>query len=133
MFFLRWLPGRASMQLARSHGPEVCLAANGAVLRRDLGVKPMRVGGLDLPMHGYIFNVGETPLYVFFCLWQDLPPDDGPQSTRQDMTMQTRLRDVMKGRRNTGQQVIEVAVAGLRGPEEAEAATAQLLQGIIRQ
>lgn len=132
MFFLRWLPGRASMQLAHSHGPEVCLAATGAVLREDLGVKPMRVAGLELPMHHYIFNVGGTPLYVFFCIWQDLPPDVGEQSTWQDMTIQTRLRDVVNGRRNTGQQVIEVALAGVPDQATAEARTVKMLERLIR-
>ena len=133
MIYLRWLPGRASMQLARSHGPELCLAAAGAVLRHDLGVKPMRIAGLDLPMHSYVFTVNGTPLYVFYCLWQDRPPDDGPQSTQQEMTMRTRLRDAIKGRRNTGQQVIEVATAGFRSASEAEAATTRMLENSIRQ
>jgi exosortase len=131
MIFLRWKPGRASSQLARSHGPEVCLAANGAVLHTDLGVKTMRVAGLDLPMHGYIFAVRNTPLFVFYCLWEDQAAHDGPKSTRESMTSQRKLRGVLDGRRNTGQQVIEVAVAGPRGAAEAEAATAQMLEGLI--
>jgi hypothetical protein len=121
------------MQLARSHGPEVCLAANGAVLRSDLGVKTMRAGGFDLPMHSYIFTVRESPLYVFYCLWEDRPSEDGTWSTRQDMTAERKLRAVLHGRRNTGQQVIEVALAGARTPEEAEAATTKLLDRLIYQ
>ena len=131
MIFLRWKPGRASMQLARSHGPDVCLAANGAVLHTDLGVKTMRVAGFDLPMHSYIFAVRDAPLYVFYCLWEDQAVSDGPKSTPQEMTSSRRLRGVFEGRRNTGQQVVEVALAGLRGVDEAEAATARLLEGVI--
>ncbi|MGB8168554.1 MAG: exosortase/archaeosortase family protein [Chthoniobacteraceae bacterium] len=131
MIFLRWMPGRASAQLARSHGPEVCLAANGAVLHTDLGVKTMRVANLDLPMHGYIFNVRGAPLFVYYCLWEDQVADDGPKSTRESMTSSGRLRGVLKGRRNTGQQVIEVAVAGMRDPAEAEAATTRMLEEAI--
>jgi exosortase len=131
MNFIRWLPGRASSQLARSHGPEVCLAANGAVLKTDLGVKTMRVAGFDLPMHGYIFAVGNTPLFVFYCLWEDQAAHDGPKSTRQNLTSSSRLRGVLEGRRNTGQQVIEVAVAGVRTADAAEAATAGLLERTI--
>jgi hypothetical protein len=133
MIFLRWLPGRSSMQLARAHGPELCLAASGMVLRQDLGVKTMRVSGIDLPMHSYVFAVGNTPLYVFFCLWQDLPLDDGPESTRQAMTMQSRLRDAIRGRRNTGQQQLEIALAGASGPADAEAAALQLMADSITQ
>ncbi len=131
MIFLRWMPGRASSALARSHGPEVCLAANGAVLRTDLGVKPMRVGNLDLPMRGYIFDVRGTLLYVYYCLWEDQDAHDGPKSTRESMSSSLRLQGVLKGRRNTGQQVIEVAVAGMSGPAEAEAAVAEMLAGAI--
>ena len=133
MIFLRWLPGRSSMQLARAHGPELCLAAAGLVLRDDLGVKNMRVAGLDLPMHSYVFTVGNTPLYVFFCLWQDLPLEDGPESTRQAMTMQSRLRDALRGRRNTGQQQLEIALAGAANPAEAEAAALRTIEGLITQ
>ncbi len=131
MIYLRWKPGRASMHLARSHGPEVCLAANGAVLQTDLGVKTMTVAGFDLPMHSYIFSVRGTPLYVFYCLWEDQDAHDGPKSTRQEMTSTSRFRGALEGRRNTGQQVIEVALAGVRGPTEAEAETARLLEGVI--
>jgi exosortase len=131
MIFLRWMPGRASSQLARSHGPEVCLAANGAVLQTDLGVKTMRVAGFDLPMHSYIFTVRGTPLFVYFCLWEDQAAHDGPKSTRESMTRSRKLRGVLEGRRNTGQQVIEVAVAGMRRADEAEAATARFLESAI--
>jgi len=132
MNFIRWAPGRASKQLARSHGPEVCLAATGAVLHTDYGVSPMRVAGLDLPMHTYLFNVRGARLFVAYCLWEDHTAADGPQSTRMEMTMQTRLRDVLYGRRNNGQQVIQVAVFGPRSPEEANTAIAALLDSTIQ-
>jgi exosortase len=132
MNFLRWFPGRASKQLARSHGPEVCLAATGAVLRQDYGVQPMRVAGIDLPMHRYLFSVRETPMFVFYCLWEDFAAADGPRSTQRDMTMSSRMRDALEGRRNTGQQVIEVAVIGPRSPEEATAATTKMLADLIK-
>lgn len=131
--FLRWAPGRASKQLARSHGPEVCLPASGLVLRADYGVKPVRAAGLDLPMHSYLFTVRNgTPLFVFYCLWEDHAAADGPQSTRADMTMETRMRDVLNGRRNNGQQVIELAVFGPRSPEEASTTVARLLDSLIK-
>lgn len=131
MFFLRWMPGRASSYLARSHGPEICLAASGAVLRSDLGVKTMRIAGVDLPMHSYIFTIRGNPLYVFYCLWEDHDAHGGQQGTRVDLTSSRRLRSVFEGRRNTGQQVIEVALVGVRGPAEAEAALTRMLENTI--
>ncbi len=132
MFFLRWNPGRASAQLARSHGPEVCLAANGAVLREDFGLRPMTIRGLELPLHAYLFTAGETSMYVFYCLWEDRTLTDAPASTRQRMTSGGRLKDVWSGNRNRGQQVIELAVSGPNSVGEAESATARMLEAVLR-
>src|SRR5439155_26912533 len=66
MFFLRWEPGRASAQLAKAHGPDICLPASGTILRQDLGPRMVRVHGLDLPGHAYLFDYHDRPLYVFF-------------------------------------------------------------------
>ena len=132
LVFLRWLPGRASAQLARSHGPEICLPANGAVLRADLGLRHLPVAKIDLVTHAYIFSIREREMYVFYCLWEDQPSDDAPQSTRVRLTAAGRLEAVWKGRRNLGQQVLEVAVAGAKDAGEAEAETLRLLRGVIR-
>ena len=132
MFFLRWAPGRTSAQLARSHGPEICLAASGAVMKADLGVKPMRIRGIELPMHSYVFQTRKGIIYVFYSLWEQGPPDDLAASTAQDLTVARRLDAVRAGRRNEGQQVIEVAVSNVPGPAEAEAAVARFLEKSIQ-
>ena len=132
LVFLRWFPGRASAQLARSHGPEICLPASGAVLRSDLGLRRLQVAKMDLVTHAYIFGIREREMYVFYCLWEDQPADDAPQSTRVRMTVASRLEAVWKGRRNLGQQVLEVAVAGPKDAAEAEAEVVRLLGGVIR-
>ena len=132
LVFLRWLPGRASTQLARSHGPELCLPASGAVLLSDLGLKRVPVAKIVLTTHAYVFGIRDRPFYVFYCLWEEGPSDDAPQSTVIDMTAASRLAAVWKGRRNLGQQVLEVAVAGPRDAAEAEAEVARMLAGVIR-
>lgn len=132
-FFLRWNPGRASVQLARNHGPEICLSSAGAVLREDFGVRPVPIRGLDLPFHSYLFTVGETPMYVSFCLWEDRTLADGPASTVRSMTQAARLKDVRLGNRNRGQQVLELAVVGPQSFAEAERATVQMIEALIRQ
>ena len=132
MVFLRWHPGRASVQLARSHGPEICLPASGMTLREDLGVSPLQVLGLDLPTHSYVFTARGHPVHVFYCLWEDRSDDDGPASTRRRMTSTGRLNGLWTGQRNQGQQVLEVAVAGPEDHEEARSATLRLLNGVIR-
>lgn len=130
--FLRWEPGRASAQLARSHGPEICLPASGSVLLADLGLRRVQAAHLELMTHAYIFGIRDRPFYVFYCLWEDGPADEAPQSTRVRMTTASRLAAVWKGRRNLGQQVLEVAVAGPRDAAEAEAEVTRMLAGVIR-
>ena len=98
----------------------------------DLGVKPMRVQGIALPMHSYVFRTREGTMYVFYCLWELGPPDDSAPSTAQDLTVGRRLNAVRAGRRNEGQQVIEVAVSNVPGPAEAEAAVARFLEKSIQ-
>ena len=132
LVFLRWFPGRASAQLARSHGPEICLPASGAVLLSDLGLRRLQISKIDLVTHAYIFGIRERQMYVFYCLWEDQPPDGAPPSTRVRMTTATRLEAVWQGRRNLGQQVLEVAVAGPKDADEAEAEIVRLLGGVIR-
>ena len=133
LVFLRWFPGRAAAQLARSHGPEICLPASGAVLLSDLGLRRLQISKIDLVTHAYIFGIRERQMYVFYGLWEDQPSDDAPQSTRVRMTAASRLEDVWKGRRNLGQQMLEVAVAGPRDADEAEAEIVRLLGGVIHQ
>ena len=132
LVFLRWFPGRASAQLARSHGPEICLPASGAVMLSDLGLRPLRAAKTDLVTHAYLFGIRERQMYVFYCLWEDQPTDGTPPSTRVRMTAASRLDAVWKGRRNLGQQVLEVAVAGPQDADEAEAEVTRLLSGLIR-
>ena len=132
MVLLTWAPGRTSVQLARSHGPEVCLPAGGAVMTADLGLRPLRIKGIDLPAHAYTFRARDQVLYVYYCLWEQRPDANAAQSTAEDLTVGRRLEDVRKGRRNAGQQAIEVAVSDVAGPEQAEAAVKQFLENSIQ-
>ena len=50
----------------------------------------------------------------------------------QDLTVAKRLEAVRAGRRNAGQQVIEVVVSNVPGPAEAEAAVARFLEKSIQ-
>ena len=132
MVLLRWAPGRTSVQLARSHGPEVCLPAGGAVMTADLGMRPMRINGVDLPMHAYTFRAREQTLHVFFCLWEQRPDATRQQSTFEELNIPSRLAAVFKGVRNAGQQAIEVAVSDVATIEQAEAAVRQFLERTIQ-
>jgi hypothetical protein len=132
MVLLHWAPGRTSVQLARSHGPEVCLPAGGAVMTADLGPRPMRINGVDLPARAYTFRARDQILYVFYCLWEQRPDSGAAPSTAGVLNMARRLESVRLGLRNAGQQAIEVAVSDVAGPEQAEAAVKRFLEKTIQ-
>ena len=132
MVLLRWAPGRTSVQLARAHGPEVCLPASGAVMTAALGPRPMRVNGVNLPAHAYTFRRLNETLYVFYCLWEQRPDTGAAPSVAADLNMARRLEAVRMGMRNAGQQVIEVAVTDVAGPEIAETEVKRFLEKTIQ-
>jgi exosortase len=132
MFFIRWDPGRTSAQLARSHGPEICLAAGGWVMQEDLGLRQMRINGIELPVRAYTFRVRDRLLHVFYCLWEQRPEADSAQSVAEELTVGRRLDAVRKGQRNAGQQAIEIAVGNVEGAEQAEAAVKRLLEKVLK-
>ena len=132
MFMLHWAPGRTSVQLARSHGPEVCLTSSGAVMTADFGIRPMRIQGVDLPMRAYTFRAHDQTLYVFYCLWEQRPDANGSQGAAEELNVARRLEAVRKGMRNAGQQAIEVAVSDVASPEQAEAAVKRFLEKTIQ-
>ena len=132
MILLRWAPGRTSVQLARAHGPEVCLPAGGAVMTADLGARPMRINGVDLPMRAYTFSSRDQVLHVFYCLWEQRPAKGGAQSVAEELNIARRIEAVRNGVRNAGQQAIEVVIFDAAGPEQAEAAVKRFLEKSIQ-
>jgi exosortase len=116
-YFLRWQPGRNAAQLARLHRPEVCLPAAGAVLQQDHGWLEVDLGmGLAIPFRYQVFQGAGRPLYVFHCLWEDRPSG----GANDDFSAASRWRSVVEGRRQHGQRVLELVVAGPSDAREAE-------------
>lgn len=132
MYFIHWLPGRSSAQLAKAHGPEICLPAAGRTMQSDLGVKLMQIHGIMLPVHSYVFlNRGE-PMYVFYALHEEGAASDPRASRLQNMTMATRMQAVLAGRRNSGQRVLEAVILGAPDQASAESEFAHTLEELIR-
>jgi exosortase len=131
-FFLRLLPGRTAAQLATAHGPGICLPATGIAMRSDLGIRPLQLRGIVLPFHAYVFEYNQRPLHVFYCLWEDRARDGGNPKIGDAITYATRLRAVRGGVRNTGQQVLEIAVLGYDSESQAETALVRQLEEMIR-
>ena len=132
MYYFKWLPGKIAASSARSHSPDVCLAANGKTLH-DLGDNrsPLTIHSLVFPFRRYEYEEDGEVIRVFHCLWDEGSP--GRYSDRDSATgiMGLRLSAVVAGHRNVGQRSIEILVAGAEDEKSAEAAVVKQLEQII--
>ena len=112
-------PGRNSAQLsARGHRPDICFPAAGARLVEDFGQVTANANGIDMPFRHESFESGSRFLHVFYCLWSDrVSRHEKPLLENGSET--SRLQAVLAGKRNLGQQVLEVVVSGPATPDEA--------------
>jgi exosortase len=149
LYFFRWNPGRNSALLANLHRPDVCLPAIGWIRIADTGVRNYQVtSSFALPFRHFEFNHGgqDDPArqvaHVFFCLWEDRatnPSAVGPKlslmsGNHSTWTRAERIRTVLEGRRNLGQQAMEF-IALSRPPadsDEIEARFAQALPELVK-
>lgn len=117
-FLLRWNPGKNSVQLARGHRPDICFPAAGAQLVEDFGRISLNPNGVAMTFRHQTFESGTKLLHVFYCLWSDRI------STRKEPAVEensqaSRIQAVMEGKRNLGQQVLEIVIQGPDSNEEA--------------
>ena len=125
MFFFRWEPGRSSVQLATMHRPDICLPAAGY---RYVGVAEpfdIEIGDIKFPFTGSIFDLADsqrssTNIYVYRCLWEDHQVEGVARNRNFDMSIAGRITSAWYGRRNLGQRLIQVGVAGVRSEVEAQ-------------
>jgi hypothetical protein len=133
-FHFSWGPARnlfdrIRVQLAKTHRPEICLPASGQELREQRGAKVFQVNGLELPFQSFRFDDRGTPLFVYFCAWED-GPKGGAAFMRENVA--SRLAAAKAGSRSLSQRVLEVAVWGPMTNEDADAAFQQLLEAVIQ-
>jgi exosortase len=122
LYVFRWKPGRNSALLASLHRPDVCLPASGWTQVADDGVRNYPVtGSFELPFRHFEFqrafeDSAPQTAHAFYCLSEDRAPEPSaagaspPQmsGSRSSWTRAERLRAVLEGRRQLGQQAIEV-------------------------
>jgi exosortase len=130
MTYLRWLPGRTAVYLAKSHTPEICMPAAGHPVRIIPGLDYLSVHGLSLPFRTYSFEERGETYYVFYCLWEDRARDQSFQTT--SLTYGNRLDPVLEGRRNLGQRSLEIVVSGYADVEQAKEALVRQLRTLIK-
>jgi exosortase len=124
--FLRWEPGRVAAKLARSHTPEVCLTAAGAVLQGPPRSRRFSVAGLELEFEVYDFD----GLRAYYCLWADRAA--AQESSSVSLTYARRWQAVREGRRNLGQRSLEVAFWTHGDAAETDTMMAALLAELVR-
>jgi len=135
MYYFRWFPARSlnkrvAIQLAKTHGPEICLPAIGMTLKSDLGVITVPVGDMQFAFRQYLFLAGDRPLHVFYAIYEDPSGSAILANRRQDTA--SRIAAALAGSRNDGQRYLEMAVAGPENSEEAKAVFARQLNKMVK-
>ena len=112
------------------HRPDICFPAAGAKLAEDLGKITENANGIELSFKHQTFESGPLLLDVFYCLWSDrVSPKEQPLI--ENSSRSSRLQAVVAGKRNLGQQVLEVVVAGPQTSDAAVSLFQQQLSHII--
>lgn len=135
LYYFRWLPSqslsrRVTVQLAKSHGPEICLPAIGMTMQSDLGVVMVPVGRSTLALHEYIFQAGTQSLHVFYAIYED-PTGTAVLANRRKDTA-SRVAAALAGSRNDGQRFLEIAISGPENAASAQAAVRAGLEKLVR-
>lgn len=129
MFFFIWQGGGTESQLAANHSPDVCLPASGRILERQEPARNFTVGDLQLPFQRYVFRDRGRAMFAFHCRWQDIRIQ-GPR-VLENRKLSSRLQAVRFGRRNLGQQTLELIAWGYPDLAAAETALQQQLSALI--
>jgi exosortase len=135
LYYFRWLPAdslkrRVAIQLAKVHGPEICLPAAGMTLESYLGVITVPLGNTVLALQQYLFTAEGKPIHVFYGIYEDPTGSAVLANRRQNTT--SRIKAALAGSRNSGQRFLELAVSGYGTPEDAKAAVTRELQKLIK-
>jgi exosortase/archaeosortase family protein len=134
LYYFRWFPNhrlnkRVAIQLAKTHGPEICLPAIGMTMKADLGVIMVPVGDRQFAFRQYVFLAGEHPLHVFYAIYED-PGGSAVLANRRKDTA-SRIAAALAGSRNDGQRFLEMVAAGPENPEQAQSALRAELEKLI--
>jgi exosortase len=130
-YFFRWDKGPSWSRIrARRHRPEVCFAAAGSTLCGDHGMITVQTKDISIPFHAQVFEDSGVKEYVFFCVWEDGALNSGAP-LEDKWSRITRLRSVLLGQRNLGQQTLEIVISGVESQQQAEAALRRELAPLI--
>ena len=128
--FFRWKPRSVqSIIHARLHRPEICLPAAGFQQRSESEPVSFPVAGLSLPFRKYEYEREGKPIFVFFCQWED---GREQQAGMRASKGADRIQSAWTGRRQLGQQTLELIATGYDTMAQAEAILRQRLPQLIQ-
>jgi exosortase len=134
LYYFRWLPGhsldkRVAVQLAKTHGPEMCLPAIGMTMKSHIEVISVPVAHLTFAFQQYLFTAEGRPLHVFYGLYEEPGGSAVLANRRKDSA--SRIAAALAGSRNYGQRFLEIAISGPAQPQDARAALTRSLPALI--
>ena len=142
-YFFRWHPGNSRAKTTQVHNPEVCLPSGGMTKIAAHGRREYPVGALQIPFETFTFRDQNHVAHVFYCLWQNkittatatitgAPDAAAERAPMGDWKTRDRLRNVLRGERHFGQQVLEVLIFDAPDFAQAEAAFLRRLPELIQ-
>lgn len=127
IYFFTWRPGRGTVGLAQAHHPDICMPAAGFTMQENLGILPIAVNGVLLPVARYVFDdPAGRHYYVFQCTTNDRVWLDDPNALI-EYGGSDRFQVAWRGIRNPGQRSLLVINRGASSMEEATAGFQALL------
>jgi exosortase len=132
LYHFQWLPGRTAALFVKAHRPDVCLPASGMTLSKDDGIRFFATEGGKLPIRSYRFDNNGTPLHVLYCYWDARSSyQSSSTAVEEDWSVKGRILAALRGQREVGAQMLELAVWGYDSDAEAHAVLEKELDRII--
>jgi hypothetical protein len=113
----------------KTHRPERCLVASGMKLVRNMGVVNYAIGTEKFALQRYLFESEGNFLRVYYGQYEDSAPPASLASYRQDTA--ARVAAALKGSRNYGLRILELAVGGIADDAQAETEVQRQVAGLI--
>ena len=130
VFYFRWPPGRTASVALQMHNPEVCLSSIGMHLVRQLGPLDVSVNEVTIPFRSWLFEQKGKPVYVYHALFSEGGTSGNVNDGIQD-TPKGRFVNMVRGIRNRGERMIEIAFWDLPDQVSADAALREYLSKAI--
>jgi hypothetical protein len=102
-------------------------------LAQDYGRITVQPNGVTMTFRDQSFSTGAGFIHVFYCLWSDrISPGEDTGKVVDGNSQAGRIRAVLAGKRNLGQQVLEIVIRGPDSNDDAVNLLKQQLPHLIK-